>query len=115
MFDDFDIDYNKQKYLIETRISGALTKLKSAMVFKSAASTAVVVSPAAPAFDNETGALTITNQAGVVYKHGATTVNAAGSPYTVAPATTWVIDATPASGYYFATSDDDTWSFTADA
>ena len=26
MFDDFDIDYNKQKYLIETRCSGALTK-----------------------------------------------------------------------------------------
>lgn len=26
MFDDFDIDYNQQKYLIETRISGALTK-----------------------------------------------------------------------------------------
>lgn len=26
MFEDFDIDYNKQKYLIETRCSGALTK-----------------------------------------------------------------------------------------
>lgn len=26
LFDDFDIDYNQQKYLIETRISGALTK-----------------------------------------------------------------------------------------
>lgn len=26
MFDDFDIDYNAQKYLIETRISGAMTK-----------------------------------------------------------------------------------------
>lgn len=32
MFDDFDIDYNAQKYLIETRCSGALTKPKSAMV-----------------------------------------------------------------------------------
>lgn len=32
MFDDFDIDYNQQKYLIETRISGALTKPKSALV-----------------------------------------------------------------------------------
>lgn len=31
MFDDFDIDYNQQKYLIETRISGALTKPYSAM------------------------------------------------------------------------------------
>lgn len=26
LFDDFDIDYNQQKYLIETRISGALVK-----------------------------------------------------------------------------------------
>lgn len=31
MFDDFDIDYNQQKYLIETRISGALTKPFSAI------------------------------------------------------------------------------------
>ena len=33
MFDDFDIDYNQQKYLIETRCSGALTLPYSAMVF----------------------------------------------------------------------------------
>ena len=31
MFDDFDIDYNQQKYLIETRCSGALVKPFSAM------------------------------------------------------------------------------------
>ena len=32
-FDDFDIDYNQYKYLLETRISGALTLPKSALVF----------------------------------------------------------------------------------
>ena len=32
MFDDFDIDYNAQKYLIETRCSGALITPKSAIV-----------------------------------------------------------------------------------
>ena len=32
MFDDFDIDYNQMKYLIETRCSGALVVPKSAMV-----------------------------------------------------------------------------------
>ena len=32
MFDDFDIDYNQQKYLIETRCSGALIKPYSAIV-----------------------------------------------------------------------------------
>lgn len=37
MFDDFDIDYNQQKYLIETRISGALTKPHSALVLYSTA------------------------------------------------------------------------------
>ena len=34
MFDDFDIDYNQMKYLIETRCSGALTVPKSAIVFE---------------------------------------------------------------------------------
>ena len=33
LFDDFDIDYNQQKYLIETRISGALVKPFSALSF----------------------------------------------------------------------------------
>lgn len=34
MFDDFDIDYNQMKYLIETRCSGALIKPFSAVVLK---------------------------------------------------------------------------------
>ena len=34
MFDDFDIDYNQMKYLMETRMSGALTKPYSAIVLK---------------------------------------------------------------------------------
>lgn len=34
MFDDFDIDYNQQKYLIETRCSGALIKPYSAIAFE---------------------------------------------------------------------------------
>lgn len=34
MFDDFDIDYNKMKYLIETRCSGALVKPYSAISFE---------------------------------------------------------------------------------
>lgn len=34
MFDDFDIDFNQFKYLIETRISGALTLPKSAIVIE---------------------------------------------------------------------------------
>ena len=33
-FNQFDIDFNKEKYLIEARISGALTKIKSAIVLE---------------------------------------------------------------------------------
>lgn len=39
MFDDFDIDYNQMKYLIETRMSGALTVPYSAIVLKKEATT----------------------------------------------------------------------------
>lgn len=38
MFDDFDIDFNKMKYLIETRCSGALIKPFSAIVIETAQS-----------------------------------------------------------------------------
>ena len=34
LFDDFDIDYNQYKYLLETRISGALTKVHSAVAIE---------------------------------------------------------------------------------
>lgn len=34
MFDDFDIDFNQQKYLIETRCSGALTKPYAAIAIE---------------------------------------------------------------------------------
>lgn len=111
MFDDFDIDYNKQKYLIETRVSGALVKVKSAMVLKSMASTDELVVPAAPTFDGTD--VTIVDTTGVVYKDGeGTVINATGSPYTVASGATYYVHAEPASGYYFATSDDDMWAFT---
>lgn len=39
MFEDFDIDYNQEKYLIETRCSGALAVPKSAIVLESKAPT----------------------------------------------------------------------------
>jgi hypothetical protein len=115
MFDDFDIDYNQYKYLIETRVSGALTKLKSAIVVKKVASASILVTPAAPAFDGS--AVTITNQTGVVYKNLATdaVMNAAGSPYAVSAGDTLGVYAIPASGYHFATSEDDTWTFTNEA
>lgn len=40
MFDDFDIDYNQHKYLIETRISGCLVLPKSAIVVETSVTAA---------------------------------------------------------------------------
>jgi HK97 family phage prohead protease len=113
LFDDFDIDYNQYKYLLETRCSGALTKLKSAMVVNLTPVDSTLVVPAEPAFDGS--AVTITNQTGVVYRNADTdaVINAAGSPYAVAEGTTYHVHAEPASSsYHFASSDDDDWYFT---
>lgn len=116
MFDDFDIDFNQYKYLIETRLSGALRKIKSAMVFRSMSGDDELVVPAAPLFDPDTGEIDIVDTPNVVYKNGAgTTLTAAGGPYVVAPGTTYVVNATPAAGYYFGTSEGDSWTFTQEA
>ena len=40
LFEDFDIDYNAEKYLIETRISGALRKPYSAIAVETITATA---------------------------------------------------------------------------
>ena len=45
MFDDFDIDYNQQKYLIETRCSGALIKPYSAIVLEYSDAVTLTVEP----------------------------------------------------------------------
>lgn len=114
-FDDFDIDFNQYKYLIETRVSGALTRPRSAMVYTKVAGTDVLAVPLEPEFDPETGEYTITDVTGVVYKDGAgVVVNAAGSPYTIAPGESDTITATPATGYYFRTNQDDEWTFQAE-
>lgn len=112
MFDDFDIDYNNYKYLIETRLSGALVRLKSAIVYLKVDGDDVMVTPTAPSFDDAAGEVTITNTTGVVYKNGAgATINAASSPYAVAPGAVYTVHAEPAAGYYFPTSDGNTWKF----
>lgn len=49
MFDDFDIDYNQMKYLIETRCSGALVKPFSAIALELTYSAILVVEAEEPA------------------------------------------------------------------
>ena len=111
LFDDFDIDYNQYKYLIETRLCGALIKLKSAMVVKKTAASVVLVVPTPPTFVPATGVITIPTVTGVTYKKSdGTTVT--GAMTALAAGTSETINAVPAAGYYFATSEEDTWTFT---
>jgi len=110
-FDDFDIDYNQYKYLIEGRMSGALTKHKSAQVVVRGAGT--LATPAVPTFVSSTGVVTIPTVTGVTYKNqetdatltpGAQTALAAGDSVSVV--------AVPNTGYYFPHNFDADWTFT---
>ena len=124
MFDDFDIDFNQHKYLIETRVSGALTKIRSALVYRKVAGAAGLVTPAAPVQDGDE--VTVTNTTGATYKigafDGAVTYN--GSPVAVDDTVTAsfpiilpdgaqvTVYAIPASGsYFFANNVEDEWTF----
>ena len=109
MFDDFDIDFNQYKYLIETRLSGALTKPKSALVFLRDQGTEVT--PEEPAFVESTGVVTLPTITGVQYK--ADGVNATGGAQSaIAKGTTVIITAEPKDGYYFPHNTIKTWDFT---
>jgi hypothetical protein len=113
LFDDFDIDFNQYKYLIETRVSGALTKLKSAMVVKKTAASSVLVTPNAPTFNTETGVVTIVATTNVTYKNADTLATlTTGAQAALADGATLNVLATPNSGFHFASSEDDYWSFT---
>lgn len=65
-FQDFDIDFNQEKYLLETRVSGGLTKPKSAIVIRRNTGTEVTALTA-PSFDGGTNTLTIPTVTGVDY------------------------------------------------
>lgn len=113
LFDDFDIDYNQFKYLMETRLSGALTKVKSALVIRKVASGAALVVPLKPSFVSSTGVVTIPTVTGVVYKNAAGTTLTAGAQSALAAGDSLVVNAVPASGsYYFSdTAADGPWTF----
>ena len=110
MFDDFDIDYNQLKYLIEGRMSGALVKPKAAIVVRKVAGSATLVTPTAPTFEDNV--VTVPTVTGVTYKNKLTnTTLTTASPVTLAEGDPLTVIATPTSGYYFATSADDEWYY----
>ena len=106
MFDDFDIDYNQYKYLIETRISGALTKPKSALVIKKNLGT--VVTPSQPQYNPTTKVITIPSQTGVKYYIDNSEVSAGDLP---AITESTEVEARPATGYSFPHGIDTDWFF----
>ena len=115
MFDDFDLDYNKLRYLLETRLSGALTTPKAALVFRKVAGSLVVVLPDVPAFVADTGVVTIPTKTGVVYKNADTDATlSAGAQTALAEGASVKVKAVPAAGYYFADDQHDEWTFTRD-
>jgi len=115
LFDDFDIDYNAMKYLMETRLSGALVRPKTAIVIKkTSASTDVMLStPTAPTFVQSTGVATVPTMTNVTYKNAATDATlSAGAQTALTAGETLMISATADSGYYFANDANTYWTFT---
>lgn len=104
-FDDFDLDYNQEKYLYEGRQSGALSKIKAAVVVNR--NMGEVVTPVGPSFNGETNQLSIPTVPGVVYQ-----VN---DVVTEAGVTTIdrdvIVTAHPAEGHSFPNGVTTEWSF----
>lgn len=115
MFDDFDIDYNQYKYLMETRISGALTKFKSAMTISRTGGIKVDVTNLEPAFDAGTGVVTIPSVTGVEYYSvvvdGDDTLLSAGAQPALNPGDELYVYAQPTEGYYLPHNTDEDWTF----
>lgn len=115
-FEDFDIDWNQYKYLIETRLSGALTRYKTAQVILRG--TATLATPTVPTFNTSTGVLTVPSVTGVVYRNVTNPASpvtlSSGAQTAIASGATIEVDAIPASGYYFPHGFDDDWSFKRD-
>ena len=103
-FDDFDIDFNKHKYLIETRISGSLTKPMSAIVIKREEGD--VATPQSPSFNSDTNEIQIPTTTGVVYSIGGEAVTGVVEIDEVTQ-----VDASAASGYYIPANTITSWTF----
>lgn len=114
MFDFFDIDFNQQKYLIETRLSGALVKFKSALVVKMITDGSTLVVPNAPTFDATTNVVTIPTQTGVTYINADTSATlTAGAQAALTSGEVLNVEATANATYYFDNNYATMWSFAA--
>lgn len=104
MFDDFDIDFNQFKYLIETRLSGALTKPKSAVVVSLLEGDPAT--PVSPSFNGETNTITIPTTTGIDYQIDGVTVTG-----TEVITEDTDVTAVAKEGYYIPAGVTTTWTF----
>lgn len=111
MFDDFDIDYNQYKYLIETRLSGALTKPHSALVIRNSAAGDTEVTPTAPTWDPDNYQVTIPTVAGVSYQDADGGDLADASVQSLAAGDILKVYAVADAGYYIAAGARTQWSY----
>lgn len=112
MFEDFDLDYNQHKYLIETRRSAALTKHHSAISFWS--TSAVRIMPEEPDLTSE-NTIGVPDQIGVAYYHrvvGQDDVDISGEEITLTAGNTpYTIVAVAEDGYRFPLNTQSSWTF----
>lgn len=104
MFDDFDIDFNQMKYLSETRMSGALTKAKSAIVVNRVPGEAV--NPEAPSFNGATNTITIPSVTGLIY-----TIEGIEVTGQEVISSDTEVQAKPAAGYYIPAGKTTNWTY----
>jgi HK97 family phage prohead protease len=111
MFDDFDIDYNQYKYLLETRLSGALIKIRSALVIGKVGATDTLRAPTAPTFDPASGDVDVPSMTGVSYRREDDGSVVSGTTITLDDGESVTIIAVPTAGNYFASSANTSWYF----
>ena len=109
-FEDFDIDWNQYKYLIETRLSGALVRHKTAQVFLRGTSTLATLTE--PTYNSGTRVVTIPTVTGVTYKNDVTGATlSAGAQSAIPAGQTLEVAAVPNTGYHFAHGADTDWTY----
>lgn len=113
-FQDFDMDYNQEKLLIETRISGALVRHKTAQVILKGESIEATLTE--PTFVSGTGVVTIPTVTGVTYKNKLTGATlSAGAQTALAAGASIEVVAVPNTGYHFDHGVDADWKYTRPA
>lgn len=103
-FEDFDLDFNANKYLLETRVSGALTKPKSALVITRQQGT--LAAPVGPSFNGATNTITVPTVVGIDYVIDGETVTG-----DVVITQDTEITAEAEAGYYIPSNSTTSWTF----